>query len=348
MDIFAAVAKRRFPWAAWSNERLLQLRIKDLGLSIEGTWLEPRIDALYETLARRGFRLRPHIWLSEEWFSPQGVPGIAIPFYLAHPRLIRLERSQMLEVEGGTRDEFTRIMRHEAAHAIQHAYQFQRRREWQRLFGKSSEPYPDYYRPNPASKRYVQNLRFWYAQSHPDEDFAETFAVWLRPRREWLRRYAGWPALKKLLYVDELMGEIADKRPIISTRQRMEPVSKLTKTLEQHYAERKAKYTDAPMDIYDRDLRRIFSDSAAHRNQPLASAFLRRNRTEIRRMVAKWTGEHELTLDIVLAQMIRRSRELRLRAVGGDRQLRIDFAVLLTVKTMHYLYTEGRRYWIAL
>ncbi|MDP9177930.1 MAG: putative zinc-binding metallopeptidase [Gemmatimonadota bacterium] len=340
--------KRRFPWATWSTERLLQLRIKDLGLTIEGTWLEPRVHALHETLERRGVRLRPHIWLSEEWFSPQGVPGFAIPFYLAHPRLIRLERSQMLDVEGGTRGEFTRIIRHETGHAIQHGYQLQRRRAWQRLFGKSSERYPDYYRPNPASKRYVQHLRLWYAQSHPDEDFAETFAVWLRPRSEWRKRYAGWPALRKLEYVDELMGEIVDRTPLITTRQRMEPVSTITKTLAQHYAERKAKYSEGLPDIYDRDLRRIFSDSPAHRNQPLASVFLRRHRTEIRRMVAKWTGEYEFTLDVVLGQMLRRSRELRLRAVGGDRQLRMDFAVLLTVKTMHFLYSEGRRDWIAL
>ena len=128
----------------------------------------------------------------------------------------------------------------------------------------------------------------------------------------------------------------------------MEPVSRLRKTLAQHYAERKAKYTEVLPDIYDRELRRLFSDSPAHRNQPLASAFLRRNRTEIRRMVSKWTGEYEFTIDVVLGQMIRRSRELRLRAVGGDRQLRIDFAVLLTVQTMHTLYSERRRDWIAL
>ncbi len=339
---------RRFPWATWSTEKLLQLRIKDLGLTIEGTWIEPRIHMLYETLERRGIRVRPHVWLSEEFFSPQGVPGFAIPFYLAHPRLVRLERSQMLDVEGGSREEFTRIIRHEAGHAIQHAYQLQRRREWQRLFGKSSERYPEYYRPNPASKRYVQHLRLWYAQSHPDEDFAETFAVWLKPRAEWRKRYAGWPALKKLEYMDELMGEIADTSPLISNRQRMDPVRTLTKTLAQHYAENKAKYTEELPDVYDADLRRIFSDSPSHRNQPLASAFLRRHRREIRRMVAKWTGEYEFTLDVVLAQMIRRSRELRLRAVGGDRQLRMDFAVLLTVKTMHFLYTEGHRDWIAL
>ncbi|MEO5590472.1 MAG: putative zinc-binding metallopeptidase [Gemmatimonadaceae bacterium] len=339
---------RRFPWATWSTERLLQLRIKDLGVTIEGTWIEPRIAALYDTLERRGIRLRPHVWLADEWFSPQGVPGFAIPFYLAHPRLIRLERSQMLDVEGGTRDEFTRIIRHETGHSIQHAYQLQRRREWQRLFGKSSTSYPEYYRPNPASKRYVQHLRLWYAQSHPDEDFAETFAVWLRPRGEWRKRYEGWPALKKLEYVDELMNEIADKPPLITTRQRMDPVSSITRTLAQHYALNKTKYTEELPDIYDTDLRRIFSDAPSHLNQPLASTFLRRNRTEIRRMVAKWTGEYEFTLDVVLAQMIRRSRELRLRAVGGDRQLRVNFAVLLTVKTMHFLYTEGQRDWIAL
>ena len=144
------------------------------------------------------------------------------------------------------------------------------------------------------------------------------------------------------------MGEIADTPPLIATRKRMEPVATITKTLAEHYAERKAKYTEELPDIYDRDLRRIFSDSPAHRNQPLASTFLRRNRREIRRMVAKWTGEYEFTLDVVLGQMLRRSRELRLRAVGGDRQLRMDFAVLLTVKTMHFLYSEGRRDWIAL
>jgi hypothetical protein len=254
----------------------------------------------------------------------------------------------MLDVEGGTRDEFTRIMRHETGHAIQHGYQLQRRREWQRLFGKSSQRYPEYYRPNPASKRYVQHLRLWYAQSHPDEDFAETFAVWLRPRGEWRKRYAGWPALRKLEYVDELMSEIANKRPLVTSRERMEPVRTIARTLAQHYAERKAKYIEEIPDIYDRDLRRIFSDSPAHRNQPLASAFLRRNRTEIRRMVAKWTGEYEFALDVVLGQMLRRSRELRLRAVGGDRQLRMDFAVLLTTQTMHTLYSKRRRDWIAL
>lgn len=326
----------------------MQMRISDLGLTLEGTWLEELVADLHELLDRRGIAALPHVWLSEEWFSPQGVPGFAAPFYLAHPRLMRLERSQMIEIEGGSRDECMRIMRHETGHAIQHAYRLNRRRRWQQLFGKSSTPYPEYYRPNPISRHYVQHLRLWYAQSHPDEDFAETFAVWLRPKDQWRKRYAGWPALRKLEYVDEVMTELAGTRPPVRSKLRPDPLSSIRRTLADHYAERKEKYTVELPDIYDRELRQLFSDDPRHRNQPRAAPFLRRHRGEIRRMVAKWTGEYEFTLDVVLEHMIRRVRELRLRAVGAERQLKMDFAVLLTVKTMHVLYSEGRRDWIAL
>jgi hypothetical protein len=319
-----------------------------LGLSIEGTWLEDCVQRLYDELEAKGIRLRPHVWLSDEWFAPDTAPGFAIPFYLAHPRLMRLERSQILDVEGGTLTECMRIMRHEAGHAIQHAWQLNRRRRWQTLFGKSSTRYPRWYRPNPASRRYVQHLQLWYAQAHPDEDFAETFAVWLRPRSDWKRRYAGWPALRKLEYVDEVMAEVGQSKPILASRSQLDPLRSLGKTLGEHYAARRQLYTVDYPDIYDRDLRRIFSDLPEHRNALAASTFLRKNRRKIRRMVARWTGEYQLTLDQVLGEMIGRCRELRLRAVGTERQLRSDFAVLLTVQTMHSLYSRARRTWIPL
>jgi hypothetical protein len=209
---------RRFAWAKLPDEKLLQLRLKDLKLTLEGTWLEECVAELHEDLGKRGIRIRPHAWLSDEWFSSEASPGIAIPFYLAHPRLMRLERKKIIDVEGGSRAECMAILRHETGHVIQHAYQVQRRRKWQKLFGKSSTRYPDHYRPNPGSRSYVQHLRLWYAQSHPDEDFAETFAVWMGPRAKWRKRYAGWPALKKLEYVDELMAEIGDAKPPSSIR----------------------------------------------------------------------------------------------------------------------------------
>lgn len=337
-----------FPWARWPNERLMHVRMRDLGLRIEGTWLEGMVHSLYDQLAARDITVRPHVWLSDEWFSPGHIPGFAIPFYLAHPRLMRLERSQMLDVEGGSRDECMRILRHESGHAIQHAYQLQRRRRWQQLFGPSSTQYPTHYRPNPASKRHVQHLQLWYAQAHPDEDFAETFAVWLRPKYDWRKRYAGWPALRKLEYVDELMTEIAGTQPVIRSRQQVEPLRSLKKTLGEHYAARRELYSVEFPDTYDRELRQLFSDASRHRNRELASVFLNRHRSEIRRTVSRWTGEYQFTLDIIMRNMIGRCRELRLRAVGSERQLRMDFAVLLTAKTIHSLYTEGHRDWIAL
>lgn len=339
---------RRFPWSKLPDEELLELRLKDLKVTIEGTWLEGCLHDLYGELDGRGLRVRPHAWISDEWFSPDSTPGIAVPFYLAHPRLMRLERKKIIDVEGGTVPECMRILRHEAGHVVQHAFQLHRRRRWQELFGRSSTRYPSYYRPNPASKNYVQHLRLWYAQSHPDEDFAETFAVWLRPRSDWRKRYAEWPALKKLEYVDELMGEIAGAKPLLTRRIKVDPLNRLGRTLAEHYKKKQALYAVDSPTAYDRDLLRIFSDDPKHRSWPAASTFLRHNRAKIRQMVSKWTGEYQLTLDAVLDDMIVRCRELKLRAAGNERQLKTDFTVLLTAKTVHSLYSPSRRRWFAL
>jgi Putative zinc-binding metallo-peptidase len=339
---------RRFAWAALSDDELLQLRLKDLKVTVEGTWLERCLRDLNDELAERGLRIRPHAWISNEWFSPDDTPGIAIPFYLAHPRLMRLERKMIIDVEGGTVPECMRILRHEAGHVLQVSYQLQRRRRWQELFGRSSTRYPRYYRPNPASRRYVYHLPRWYAQSHPDEDFAETFAVWLTPRSNWRKRYAGWPALKKLQYVDELMAEIATEKPVLTRRLHVDPLSRLTQTLGEHYEKKREHYAIDYPKVYDRDLRRIFSADPRHHRSPAASAFLRRNRARIRQIVSKWTGEYQLTLDAVFDDMIGRCRELKLRAVGSERQLRMEFIVLLTAKTVHSLYSPSRRQWLAL
>jgi hypothetical protein len=341
------VASARFPWANWSDERLLLLRFKDLKVGLEGTWVHDCIRELRDELEERGLRLKPHIWVSDEWFSPDGVAGFAVPFYLLHPRLMKLERTQLIEVEGGTYHECMKILRHECGHAMQHAYALHRRREWQRLFGRSATKYPEAYRPNPASKRYVQHLRRWYAQSHPDEDFAETFAVWLRRRSDWRRRYAGWPAMQKLEYVDQLMVELKGKAPTHRNRKAVDPLRSLNRTLFDHYTYRQAIYSVEYPKTYDDDLQRLFSDDPRHRNKPTAAAFLRQHRGDIRRIVSRWTGEYQFSLDQVLTDMIGRCRELRLRVAGDERQLLTDFLVLLTARTMGFLVGQGRRDWIA-
>ena len=278
------------------------LRLKDLKVTVEGTWLEDCLAELHEELAAADIRVRPHAWISSEWFSPDNTPGIAIPFYLAHPRLMRLERKKILDVEGGTWSECMRILRHEAGHVMQHAYQLHRRRRWQQLFGPSSTRYPRYYRPNPASQNYVQHLRLWYAQSHPDEDFAETFAVWLRPRSNWRTRYAGWPALEKLEYVDELMArDRRRQKPVLTGRERVEPLQPAApRRSREHYRKKQALYAfDIAEHLRPRPAAAVLRRSAASpaRSRPRNSSAATAPRSA--RLVAKWTGEYQLTLDAV-------------------------------------------------
>ena len=324
-----------------SENELLDLRFCDLRVQIEGTPLEERVEELYRELEAKHFRFRPHCWLSDEWFAADGVPGIAIPFYLAHPRLIRLERKQMLEVEGGTETWCMRILRHEAGHAIENAYRLRHLGSWRRVFGSASLPYPQYYSPKPYSRSYVLHLDSWYAQSHPVEDFAETFAVWLKPKSRWRSQYQGWPALKKLEYVDQLMQDLAPKKPKVTSRERVDSVATLRTTLRQHYEKKRYHYGLDYPNFYDHDLQRLFSDAREHARCPSAAAFLRRLRPSLRREVARWTGEYQYTINEVLDQMIRRCRELKLRLHRPPDEVERDALVLVTVQTMNYLH-EGR------
>jgi hypothetical protein len=330
-------------WPAWSDERLLDVRLCDLPLKLEGSSVADRVIQLYHELDYRRLLFRPHFWLSDEWFCPDGVTGIAVPFYLVHPRLGRLEQHQMLEVEGGTAEECLRILRHETGHAIENAYRLRRRRRRRKLFGSTTQAYPDSYQPKPYSKSYVQHLDQWYAQSHPDEDFAETFAVWLDPQSRWRERYAGWPALRKLEYMDELMTELAGMSPAVKTKEEVDPLSELQQTLRDHYDQKRRHYGLTHPHFYDADLRRLFSAEARHARNLPAAAFLMRIRRDVRRQVADWTGEYQYTIDQVLQRMIDRCRALKLRLAGSERQAKLDFTILLTVQTMNHLHSGRHR-----
>lgn len=341
-----SISRRPLPpdvWSGWTDEQLLDLRFCDLALSIEGSLVPACIEQLHAELDRHGLTFRPHYWLSEEWFSPDGNPGIAIPFYLAHPRLARLELAQMLEVEGGTPEWCMQILRHETGHAIENAYQLRRRPQRQKLFGKSSVPYPDYYTPKPYSKRFVLHLDRWYAQAHPDEDFAETFAVWLQPDSDWRDRYKGWPAMKKLEYVDSLMASLAGKPPRVTTQDPVEPLNELRTTLREHYRRRREHYSQIHPTFYDTGLGRIFSDAPQHAGNKKAATFLGRIRKEIRHRVADWTGAYQHTIDRVLEGMIQRCRERNLRLAGPEELAKQDFMMLLTVQTMHSMHSGRHR-----
>jgi hypothetical protein len=332
----------RNDWADLDDETLLEVRMSDLPLTIEGT-LADRIQQFRGELEFRGLHFPLHFYLSDEWFTPDGAAAIAVPFYLAHPRLAKLEEAQMLEVEGGEHEWCMRILRHEAGHAIDNAYRLRLRRERRRLFGLPTKPYPESYTPKPYSKSFVLHLDAWYAQSHPDEDFAETFAVWLTPNSEWRNRYTGWPALKKLAYMDAVMQSIRNTTARIVNTTEVDPLSKLRKTLRQHYKNKRRHYGVDHPNFYDRDLRRLFSESPDFTGNITAAQFIARIRRPTRRLVASWTGIYQYTIDQVLEEMIARSRELKMRLAVPEDQARQEFAVLLTVQAMNYLHSGGHR-----
>src|SRR6266850_2747688 len=177
-------------------KELLSKPIRDLGLKIEGSSVERFVLQLYRELEQKGLKkFRPKVYLSDEWGCPSEEPVIGIPFYLADPKLQKLER-EMNDLEDAR--EIMMYLRHEAGHAFNYAYRLFATPEWRKRFGPFNRRYRDFYRPVPFSRRYVRHIAGWYAQKHPDEDFAVTFAVWLTPRSNWRRRYRDWPALAKL------------------------------------------------------------------------------------------------------------------------------------------------------
>jgi hypothetical protein len=314
--------KLRHAWESLSDDQLLSLRFCDLKLKVQGTELEDAMQRLYRELEMRGIRFRPHCWLAQEWFSPDGIPGIAIPFYLAHPRLRSLERRFMREVEGGNRNWLMRILRHEAGHAIDSAYRLRRRSAWRGVFGPASLPYPDTYRPRPGSRRFVQHLGAWYAQAHPTEDFAETFAVWLKPNSPWRREYLGWPAYAKLEYIDSLAGDIGPSRPLVSDRGTIEEVTHETRTLREHYEKKLAQAPLRRRSGADELLLKVFTAKPGGSRRPKAATLLREWRNPLRQQIVRSGAFSEYLVHQVLRLMIERCESLNLYLRGPRRALR--------------------------
>ena len=313
-------ARRPAPtWTRLSDEELLAVRLCDLGLSIERSRIATYLRRLYSELESRGIEFRPHAWLSEEWFSPDGVPGMAVPFYLAHPRLERLERRIMHEVEGGNTRWLMRILRHEAGHALDNAYRLRRRRRWREVFGPASLPYPHRYRARPGSRRYVHHLGEWYAQAHPTEDFAETFAVWLKPRSDWRTTYADWPAFHKLQLVDELVQSVRHRRPPVRNRRRVEPINADTRTLAQHYRRRLMRRRRYRRGLAEELLRKVFSSERPRSGSMRAAALLRALKSTLVASVARELGIERYSVHQIVRMLIERCEALQLHVRGSRR-----------------------------
>lgn len=292
-------------WERLPDSLILDLRIRDLGLQIPGSPLEEPIRRLHSELEDRNIHFRPFCYLADEWFCLDRIPAIGIPFCLAHPRLTQIEKRMMYEVDGETPEDCMKLLRHECGHAFNYAYRLYRRTRWRELFGRFSKRYLNSYFVQPYSRRYVVHLRDNYAQSHPDEDFAETFAVWLMPDSRWESLYRDWPVIRKLRYVSHLVSQIGAQQQLVKVGETPSAAARMTSTLKAHY-ERKRRYMgeDFP-GYYDDSLQTVFSGSPSASGIP-AARFLRRHRRSIIDGITQWTGYRKYDAYQLVDKLIRR------------------------------------------
>ena len=332
---------RAFETAPPEVQEILSKRISELGLRLDGSPLERFVHQLYRECEKAGLKkFRPMCYLSDEWGCPSGQPVIGIPFYLADPQLARLEK-EMNDLEDSR--EIMMYLRHEAGHAFNYAYQFYRTPEWRQMFGSFRRSYRDAYKPVPFSRSYVRHMEGWYAQKHPDEDFAETFAVWLTPGSRWQQKYSGWPALEKLHYVNRIAQEVSELEPKRPRGRADLTVAEMDTTVGefyQRYLSDEVSLSDLPLDT---DLSDIFNVSKKRRSgvRPAADLIAEHRRT-LTDKVGYWSGVQRPIVKRLLEAILERVGELGLLAEAKrEREHLTELTVYVTALAMNYL-TRGK------
>jgi hypothetical protein len=297
-------------------QELLSRPIRELGLTLAGSPVERFVEQLYRELEAKGLtKFRPVCYLTDEWGCPSGEPIIGIPFYLASGALAQLEK-ETHDLEDAR--EIMMYLRHEAGHAFTYAYKLHNKPEWKEIFGPFRRPYRDNYRPAPFSRDYVRHLPGWYAQKHPDEDFAETFAVWLTPRSNWRKRYRGWGAMAKLQYLNRLAHKLTKAKTEPMRRRGVTDITvdDMETTVAEFYHLQQAAQEEVPVTELtpDSDLRDIFPVSKRRKTAVAAHEFLHQHRKAVIDKVAQWTGAQRPLIKNLIDTIEKRAGELDLRA----------------------------------
>lgn len=302
-------------WANWSDDQLLSLRIQQLGIKIKDIpWLHEEQRNLKNELLSKGItQLTPRLYIADDWFTPDQSASIAIPFYLAHPRLMQLEQKAIGTVEGKARRDFRKLLRHEAGHCFDHAYRLDKDPHWQTVFGDRNVPYnPDDYRPRLFSKRYVKHLGNGYAQAHPEEDFAETFALYITPGFDWQNRYQFCPEiLRKFYYIDRLVCKYGQTKTARLHQERWGNVSHMKQTLRTYYATKRKAANWHSINLHDRYLLETFGTASKSRSLP-ASSFLASNLNKISNNIAILSGFHQYEARRMVQNAVQRTRQFNL------------------------------------
>lgn len=340
----AAASRARLIATDWNTIRyeLLNTRIRDLGLAVRSSPIEPMVRKLYRELADKKFKFRPAVYLTDSWGCPNEVPVIGVPFYLADRRLMRIEEEQTGEIEDPRM--IMMLLRHEAGHAVNYAYRLWERGGWSETFGRFSKPYRDAFNPNPYSRDFVRHLPHSlyggsYAQKHPDEDFAETFAVWMTPRSGWRRKYRTWPAYRKLLFVDRLMRAVRTRPPVTSATRLLNPVEELDLPLAQHYGQRAERYRAAAQGYVDDKLTAAFP---AVRGRGLADAadLVAGHKDNLLSSVSRWSNLDQVEVVAILDKLDERARALHLRYAARERDAKLtELSSLATSLAVDFSYT---------
>lgn len=313
--------------------------VRELGLKIEGSPVERYVQQLYRELEQKKLmKFRPPCYLTDEWGCPSGEPVIGLPFYLANPALSQIEK-EMNDLEDSR--EIMMYLRHEAGHAFNYAYRLYNRPEWKQIFGWFRRPYRDNYRPVPFSRNYVRHMAGWYAQKHPDEDFAETFAVWLTPRSGWRKKYRGWSALEKLKYMDRIAREVAHVDPVRRKGQTDITVDEMETTVGEFY-HRSAEEVPIVDLATDNDLRDIFNARKRSKRARPAQQFLQEHRKALVDKIAYWSGVQRPLIKRLIEAIEKRIGELGLLADSRrEAEHLAEVTVYASALAMNYL-TNGK------
>jgi hypothetical protein len=333
------------PLADEVPEQKRKIPIRDLGLTIAGTPIEAIVAEFERELTQVGIgRVRPRFYLSTEWGVPYDTVAIAIPFYLARPELTQLQAEQACHVEGGNgAKDILRYLRHEMGHVVNYAYRLHETKEWIERFGSMERPYLEEYRPRPFSREYVHHLPGWYAQKHPDEDWAETFAVWMTPGRDWRTEYAKWPgALRKLEYCDRIMKDVLDRDPLTTSTELDEDVTSLSMSLDQFYGASPLPPDDKLGEI-DAMLRTVFSDTAKGHVRLAASDLIRRAERDLPGTVFQWTGHLPERTKTLLDDLAARADVIEL-TYDVDEEMGLAMALTSLVTTLAMNWVQSGRY----
>ncbi len=318
---------------------ILKRKINELGLRLEGTVLESLVKTLESDLVRKGIgKVKPVCYLTDEWGCPEGIPIIGIPYYLADEK-VRNATEEV--VEGENEAEILRYLRHEMGHVFSYAYRLYAREDWNNLFGPYSRPYLENYTYKPFSRDYVRHIAGWYAQKHPDEDWAETFAVWLTPESDWEKIY-GAKALKKLQYADRVVKEMAGAEPVVPQPGGPDatfiPVGEIDYTVGEYIERYREEGVEVPP-FFDGDLRDLFDGRPEREDAEPAGEFLARHRHTIVKRVSHWTGVREGVVGSLVDHLVQRATALNLLAERRRTSRRlIDIIAYTTTLSMNYLY----------